>query len=491
MNPSSSVSESLLNGTRVALLPLARTTFDMEYATQQFHSMKESITSLRCTVLGGENLLTDDEAANKAISNLLEQKPDLVMVLQTTFTDAQVVCSLASATDLPLLIWSMPEPRNGERLRLNSFCGLNLASHALGMNQHNFKWLFADPAAQDSTTELEKTLQSALAPTEDTKAFDNDNKFKPVPANNLLSDDLMSAEAQQALDNLKGKRIARIGEHPPGFSTCAYDAADVHRSTGITVEEKSLSGWFEQSRNVSPEKTAEVRQQVAKQLTNLDEVDQRQLASSLNLAVTLDEMTSAEKFDAFALRCWPETFTEYGGAACGAAALMGEKRVPCACEADVLCAVTQLLLQEVSGEAVFLVDLVDFDIKDNSAVVWHCGQAPLSMCSPSVKPEATIHTNRKMPLLYQFPLRAGEITLLRWSQSKASQSLVIGTAEVLDRPMSCTGTSGVIRFERAAADVLDTAIESRLEHHVALAYGDHRDKLIAVAGELDLPVLEL
>ena len=96
-----------------------------------------------------------------------------------------------------------------------------------------------------------------------------------------------------------------------------------------------------------------------------------------------------------------------------------------------------------------------------------------------------------MPLLYQFPLRSGEITLLRWSQSKDKQSLVIGKATVLDRPMSFTGTSGVIRFERTAEDVLDTTIESRLEHHVALTYGDHRDKLIAVAKELDIPVLEL
>jgi len=477
----------------VALLPLARTTFDMEYATQQFQSMKESVAAMQCAALGGQSLLTDDEAANDEINILLEQNPDVIVVLQTTFTDAQVVCSLAATTELPLVLWAIPEPRNGGRLRLNSFCGLNLASHALGMKQRNFQWMFTDPGAHNSTTKLQQTLQSALASVNDNGAAgDSQNsQCKPVPAQNLLPDEALANQARETLENLKGKRIARIGEHPAGFSTCAYDADDVHRSTGITVEEKSLSGWFEQSRQVSSAKTQEVHQQVAGQLANLDQVDQQQLAASLNLAVTLNDMSKDEKFDAFALRCWPETFTEYGGAACGAAALLGEKRVPCACEADVLGAVTQLLLQEVSGEAVFLVDLVDFDIEDNSAVVWHCGQAPLSMCSPSAEPEATIHTNRKMPLLYQFPLRSGEITLLRWSQSKDSQSLVIGKAEVLDRPMSFTGTSGVIRFERPAKDVLDTAIESRLEHHVALTYGDHRAKLIAVAKELGLPVLEL
>ena len=360
MNESPSVPDSLLKGVRVALLPLARTTFDMEYATQQFHSMKGAFASLPCTTLGGRGLLTDDDAANAEIVKLLEQKPDVVVVLQTTFTDAQVVCTLAAATDLPLVLWSIPEHRNGERLRLNSFCGLNLASHALGMNQHNFKWLFTDPDAHNSTTRLQQTLQSALTSTGNagTQNESQHSKFNPVPAQTLLADNTLAKQARQALDNLKGKCIARIGEHPPGFSTCAYDAAEVHRSTGITVEEKSLTGWFEQSRKVSAEKTEGVRQQVAGQLTNLDQVDQNQLAASLNLAVTLDEMSSTEKFDAFALRCWPETFTEYGGAACGAAALLGEKRVPCACEADVLGAVTQLLLQEVSGEAVFWLTLL-------------------------------------------------------------------------------------------------------------------------------------
>ena len=68
-------------------------------------------------------------------------------------------------------------------------------------------------------------------------------------------------------------------------------------------------------------------------------------------------------------------FTDYGAAICAPFAIMGEKNIPCACEADVYGSLTQLILQEISKSSVFLTDIVDVDVHDNTAVVWHCGQA--------------------------------------------------------------------------------------------------------------------
>ena len=40
---------------------------------------------------------------------------------------------------------------------------------------------------------------------------------------------------------------------------------------------------------------------------------------------------------------------------------MGEQKIPCACEADVYGALTQMILQEAAGAPVILTDLVDID----------------------------------------------------------------------------------------------------------------------------------
>ena len=104
---------------------------------------------------------------------------------------------------------------------------------------------------------------------------------------------------------------------------------------------------------------------------------------------------------------------------------------------------------------------------------------------------ATVHTNRKQPLLYQFPLKPGPVTFMRVSQSRNVPKIVLGVGEMLRRPLAFTGTSGVIRFANGAEDTLNGILSSGLEHHVAIAYGDHRDDLRGVAGALGLPVLEL
>jgi len=191
------------------------------------------------------------------------------------------------------------------------------------------------------------------------------------------------------------------------------------------------------------------------------------------------------------VRCWPQFFTDLGCAACGALGLLTDDLTPASCEADVNGAVTQLILQEISGEPAFDSDLVSFDTERNTAVLWHCGKAPLSMADPDFQPRATIHSNRRLPLLLEFPLKPGVVTLARLSEATGEFRLVVGRCEVLPAPISFGGTSGVVRFERPVRDVLDTILSQGLEHHLALTYGDHVEALLALAHMLDLPVLRL
>jgi hypothetical protein len=68
---------------------------------------------------------------------------------------------------------------------------------------------------------------------------------------------------------------------------------------------------------------------------------------------------------------------------------------------------------------------------------------------------------------------------------------MLAGAEMLRAPMAFTGTSGTVRFDRHAAEVCATILDEGLEHHYALAYGEHRPALRSLASKLDLPVLDL
>ncbi|MDZ7600097.1 MAG: hypothetical protein U1A06_01830 [Hoeflea sp.] len=455
----------------IGVLPLGRPTFDVPYAEEMLAGMLDDLKAFGHRLIGPETLLMDAASTQAALAEIAAERPDRIVILQVTFTDAAMTCRIAEAFDQPLAIWAVPEPRLGGRLRLNAFCGLNLASHALGLRGRLFSWRYTAPGAPGLET-----------------LFDDAPMVTPLIAQPSDAD---PDAGRVLLEGLRGKSIARIGQHPDGFDTCAYDSARLAALTGMSVTGVELSELFSRARAAPDAAAARLRAEAAESLAGLDEVDQVELDRSLRLKLALDGMNAEGGFDAFAIRCWPETFTEYGGAVCGPASMMGEARAPCACEADVYGAATQLLLQAVSDQPVFLVDLVDLDARDDTGVVWHCGQAPVSMADPGAAARATIHTNRKMPLLFEFPLRPGPVTLVRLSQARGNQSLILARGEMLRRDMAFTGTSGVVRFERPADEMLARVIDSGLEHHMALAYGDHVAAFKSFAAAAGLPVIHL
>ena len=458
------------------VIPLARTTFDMEFAEQMKDQAFAALDAAGIATVGPRELACDTGAARAALEEIRTAGDvDLLLILQVTFTDASMTIQMARDSNAPVAIWGVPEPRIGGRLRLNAYCGINLAAHALGKAGLTYTWLFADPGQEGLSQELRNLAEPS-------------GEGRSGPVSVARSE---NALADQVVHRLKESRVSVIGNHPDGFDTCEYNATALGELTGITVDRVALEEAFDKARAAPASRADAHRARAAESLAGIDSVDQEQLDRSFRLLCALEDIVAENDADSIAVRCWPETFVDYGCAACGPMAMMNQVGVPSACEADVYGSVTTLMLQALAGEPVWMADLVDVDAASDTAVLWHCGLAPLSMCDPEAQPEATIHTNRKMPLLHQFPLKPGRVSLARLSQARNETKLMIAGAEVQRAPMAFTGTSGVVRFDRPVGEVCETIMEQGLEHHFALAYGDHLDTLEQVANRLDIPVLRL
>ncbi len=462
---------------RIGVLPLARPTFDVPYAEETAAAASAALEELDAELVGPPALLFDPQTTRAALADLQRQSIDLLLVLQVTFADAGMAQAAAQAISAPIAFWSFPEPRTGGRLRLNSLCGVNLAAHALGRDGRPYATLHRaadDPAALDDIRAILDT-PPAMPATLARKG----NGVEP------------SAAADAAVRALADSRIGLVGQHPDGFVTCAYDQADLSALTGTEVAPIDLETVFATAKRQPETAVAGARETVAASLAGLDEMEQEPVDGTLRVYAALKSIAEENRIDGFAVRCWPEFFTESGCAACGAMSMLNHERMPCGCEADVYGTLSTLALQALADEPVFLADLVDIDAAGDSAVFWHCGLAPLSMADPDFKPRATVHSNRKKPLLMEFPLKPGRITLARFSQARNEPKLMLGGGEMLAAPPSFSGTSGVARFDRPAGAVLDTILAEGLEHHYVIAYGDHRPALRAMAASLDLPVLEI
>jgi L-fucose isomerase-like protein len=410
-----------------------------------------------CEVLGPTDMVMDLATVHKIATELGESPPDVVLFFQATFADSTLSMTLAEALDAPLLLWALPESPSGGRLRLNSLCGINLAAFSLKEVGRHFRYVYAGPEDEAVLAQVEEL-----------------------------------ARAGRALRTLRQSRVGVIGQHPEGFDPCIYDPEGLSGLMGVDVALFELPAFFERIKSQPTERVDAHLVTLAQTLSNLSELDQKAVRGTLGTLEALRDLSQAENLGGIALRCWPEFFTEMGYAACGAMSIMSDDSVPCSCEADVNGTVTQMMLQAVSGGPAFGTDLVIADSEDDTVVFWHCGLAPLSMADPEAQPRGTIHSNRKLPLLMEFPLKPGRVTVARLSESKgAGYRLVVGRGHMLARPNSFSGTSGVCRLDSPVHEVLDVIMYEGLEHHYSITYGDHYDALLALAEILQLPAVRL
>ena len=457
----------------IGYLALARETFDVDFAESKFSEAKNLLKSITSEALGFNQLITNDDIAKKALDFFAKNECDKIFLFQTTFTDAKFILNFAQDVKKPICIVSFPEPRTGGRLRLNSICGLNLGMHSLIKNNISPEFIIMEDDSESNKLSFSQFIES--------NNIGVKTAWKKATTNNVQPSFGDTADMQ---------KIGVIGTRPEGFDTCDYDSVEVKDKLNVSLVDIDLDDLFEESRNVNNSTIASTKKRIESYLEGTQELEQDEFDKSISIYHGLDSLKEKHNLDAFAIRCWPETFTEYGCASCGPMAMMNEKKVSCACEADVLGGISCNILNQINDRPSLLVDIVDVDKADNSLVFWHCGLAPISMAKEGTA-KSGIHSNRKKPLLHDFSLKAGEITIFRVSKARNKLQFFVLKGTVIDRPNSFSGTSGVISLGSDSAHKAEKMFKGGLEHHVAFTYGDVSDQLVQLGNHMDIPTYTL
>jgi len=446
---------------RIAFFPLIRSTFDVPLAEEMIRQAREHLLAAGFELIEPETPICDLSQARIMLQNQLLNDVDLLLVFQATFADSTMVTTLVENFKAPVFLWAIPEDWTGGRLRLNSLCGINLAGHALKLSGKKYEYGYGQP--DDGS---------------------------------IISSIRSLAMASNFSRRLSSARLGVIGEHPSGMDSCNLDEPRIKSVFGIQIQHIALDDVFSRARRISKEKLDSVRTELDEILDNLDTLQQKPLSGTLSVYSALKEISEEQKLDGLAVRCWPEFFTELGCAACGAMSMLSEgfggiTPLPCSCEADINGTITQLILQWLSNSPAFGTDMVAVDKDKDQMALWHCGLAPFSMADPKSKLQGGNHSNRGVPLVMDFPLRPGKVTIARVSQATGEFRMVIGQGEVLTSPKPFSGTSGILRLNHPISQFLDTLMFEGLEHHISIVYGDYIRELKTYASLISLPILSL
>lgn len=464
---------------KVALVALARPTFDLAHAERNFAGAKALLEEIGAKVVGPANLIMtpdDVEAVNL-------EDADLYILLTASFSDASPAVQLLSNVKGPVLGWSMREPgENGERLKLNSMCGINLAAHALLENGKEIRHLhgnFDEP-------KVKETLAAAIQ--------GNMPEAKtPISKN---SSDLASKEfVQAALSKLSTKKIGAIGDAPNGFTPCNFNEEQLRTVFGIKIVQIPIESAFEKISAVNQKLRDKAHADAIAAQPSLANVNVIEATKVAGVEVALDTWQHEESLNAIAVRCWPEFPTDLGACICSSLGRISDRGLVTTCERDVLGAVTMLVCEVLGSDENYLVDIVDLDASNNLIRLWHCGSAATKLAADPDNATQSIHCNRKLGVAGDFPLKTGAVTLFRIDRdldpsNMTGLRIVLSRGESIPAPNRFQGNTATVVTEPDAALLVNGIITGGYPHHLVISWIDVRPGIRQLAKFLGIPVTE-
>jgi L-arabinose isomerase len=405
-----------------------------------------------------------EEEAVKAARALKAEAVDVVVLIELAYQKGLIPMRALLELDAPLIIWNsqlveeFPAGADFDLIMLNSgMAGLPELASSLIRAGRRF-WLVTgaidDPAAQER---LAEHLQAA-----------------------------------RAVARLRNARIGIIGHPYEGMTDLMQDDFAVLETFGATcwpIDHDEVTAAFAGIE----EKKARLLIQEQKDQGRSIEVDEPMMLSSARLALALEQVARASGCDAVAEfdQVW------LSEPAIGIIPFFGtsrlvENHLPFTCEADVLRALSMLVLEELAGHSTFLEHYI-LDYRRNLMFNSHDGHGNPALADPK-------HGVRIVPTIYyrgvngfgasfNYSYRPGEVTLFSIG-SVGGGCFQLASAEgqfVEMKPRDISAPQTFFQWSGGGvADFSEAWLYSAPSHHHTAAYGRLNRRLGLVADMLGL-----
>ncbi len=414
-----------------------------------------SLKKLPVDIVHGKGLTTTEFEAAELCDEFNRHGVDAIVIHLATFPVGAIIPAVAQRMSTPILLFANPEfPQMGGVLEQNSFCGANMAAHVLTKMGRKYDFAFGLP--QDAAKVLAQPI-------------------------NVLS----------CIRQLRATRIGLVGGRVPGFYTSNFDEMKLRAELGVSVEVLDLLEIVNAAQKLPAADAARGLALVRKSAAGACKVSGKDLKLAGKLFQSFKKVSEKYRLTAYAVRCWPEFSDIYGIAPCAVIGMLNDARLPTSCEGDIPGAVTMQIEKELSGGLLpFFVDLISFDYKDNTAVVWHCGAAPVSLCrnfkDTALRLHMRVDGGDKKGLTNEFPLKPGRITLAKLDETGTGYRMLIASGTALDTEQIIRGNPLRVRFDGKVEALIGTIMKKGFEHHYSMVHADIKKELVAFCEWLNI-----
>ena len=371
-----------------------------------------------------------------------------IVISAVNFGDEQGVglCVKEAGLDVPILIVGCQEERalTPTADRRDSFCGLLSIGEALRQLGRSY-----------SVPEVPICFPSDPTFLETVKRF---------------------AAVCRVVGGIRGARYGQIGARPDAFWTCRYNEKALQK-LGPTVVSLDLSEVFGGVERMKA--TAEVRAVVRDMKARIDcsAVSGAVLEKIAKFELFLNQFAAEQGLDAMAVQCWTSIQQNLGICSCATMGRLDDRGIPCACEADILGAMSMHALMLAGGGPACLAAWNNLHNDDPELVnCWHCGVFPHSWAKGKPKMgcqeiiAGTTGRDNAMGVV-EFVMKDGPVTLCRATQdNQGNHKVALIQGAVEPNEARTFGAYGWVRMPGLQSFYKNVLLRN-FPHHVAMTRG--------------------
>ena len=444
-----------MDGMTVGYAGLSKASWKTPKITALMHHALTGMKQLPARIVHDDDLTTTEAEAIALSDKFNREGVDAVVLHFASFPVGAIIPAIAQRVKAPIILFANPEePEAGGIWSQNSFCGANMAAHVL--HKMNCKYRFAWGRSEDAA--------AVMAP---------------------------AVRAMSCVRALAATRLGLVGGRVPGFYTSNFDEMKLRRVFGSTVEVIDLLEVVETARGITGTEAAEGLKRVRESSGGVCAVTEAELQLAGNLFQAFRRTAAKYGLNGLAVRCWPEMSDFYGIAPCAVLGMLNDAGLPTSCEGDIPGAVTMRIQQALSGGPIpFFIDLISFDYQADTAVVWHCGAAPVSLCrrfeETELRKHARVDGGDRKGVTNDFSLKPGRITLAKMDETPTGYRMLIAPGTALDTDKFIRGNPLRIKFDGSVKTLIDTVMKQGFEHHYSVVHADIREELLAFCELMDI-----
>ena len=420
-----------------------------------------------------DTVITENDA-EKAVRECEDNGVDFLLLQNTSFSGGFLAPVFAKVKNAYLGLWAIPEEAREGAVPFNSLCSINMYASIIGhyLKEYDipFKWFYGNVGDRLFDNRLEVTVR-----------------------------------ALTAVKNLRNSRAALIGGIAPGFNDLYFDERSILKTfDGLKINR--LHEFSEIKDRALSYKTVEV-EDIAKEMVaeskGVHPKSQPLLETNARMYKAYKDFLNDYGYDALAISCWPKFQSDFRFSICSVVAKLNDEGVVAACEGDIPSAVSMLLLKYLAKDETMLMDFSDFDEKDETVLMWHCGPASGRFCSDNgftmgVNYHGLPHEKGEglncCGIVRDMVFRPGHVSIARITGE--GNRLFLAEGDFVDyEKKSFSGSRGWMgnlklnRERISVRDFVNTVLVQRFQHHYPIVGGDYTKEIMEFAAWLRMDLV--